>query len=472
MNYRFLIGNEWRDSNNRFEVINPYNSETVGTVCMGDKKDFEEAVIKGLKGFDVIKRLSSFERAEILNRVWNGINKRKEEIAKMITLESGKPIKDSRIEVERSINTFKIAEEEAKRLYGEFIPLDITTMSKGRIGITKRFPIGLILGITPFNFPINLVAHKIAPAIASGNSIIIKPSPLTPITSIMLGEIISDSGIPDGVLSIIPTENSVVEEIIPDNRIKKITFTGSFRVGWNIKKKAYNKRVTLELGGNAAVIIDSDKNIEYAVERCIRGSFSYAGQVCISVQRIFIKDNIYDRFMELFIDGIKRLKIGDPSNEDTDIGPMISLKEAERVEEWIGEAVKEGAKIIIGGSRSGSIFYPTLLTDVSPTMKVYSQEIFAPVVCLISYNKFEDAIREVNNSVYGLQAGIFTRDIYKILKAYEEIDVGGIIINDVPTFRVDNMPYGGVKKSGFGREGIRYAIEEMTGIKVMVINQL
>ncbi len=388
----------------------------------------------------------------------------------MITLESGKPISDARSETNRAINTFKTASEESKRLPGELLPLDLAPGSEGRIGLVRRYPVGPVIGITPFNFPLNLVAHKIAPALACGNTIILKPAPKTPLTALLLAEVIEEAGPPAGAVSVLPCPNPVAEAIVTDHRMKMLTFTGSPEVGWYLKEKAGRKRVVLELGGNAGVIIHSDADLDFAVKRCAVGAFSYAGQVCISVQRIYVQDQIFDKFMNAFVPYVKSLRAGDPLEESTVVAPMVDRKAADRTEGWVKEAQAGGAKVLTGGRRQGTFFEPTVLTDTNPQMKVNCREVFAPVVTVTRYDTLEEAIRMLNESVYGLQAGIFARDVKEIFKAYDALEVGGIIVNDVPIYRIDHMPYGGVKNSGFGREGIRYAIQEMTEIRLLALN--
>ncbi|MFV1950935.1 MAG: aldehyde dehydrogenase family protein [Nitrospinota bacterium] len=467
--YKFFICGEWRNSSQEMEVVNPYNGEVVGVVFQGEKRDINNAIDCAAAAFDHTRRLPAYRRAEILEKISKGIEERGEEIARIITLECGKPITDSRIEVKRAVNTFKIAAEEAKRIYGDLIPLDLMAGSEERLAITRRFPIGPIVGISPFNFPLNLVAHKIAPAIASGNPIILKPASKTPITALILGEIIEEAGIPAGGVSIIPCPGTLAEEIVTDERIKMLTFTGSAVVGWHLKEKANKKKVTLELGGNAGVIVHSDADIDYAVKRCITGSFSYSGQVCISVQRIYAEEGIYEEFVDRFITQVRTLRTGDPMDDATNIGPMLDLSSAERIEKWLKEATENGAKILVGGNRNGILFEPTLVTNTKPDTKINCQEVFGPVVTITPYKNFKEAINMVNNSVFGLQAGVFTKDVQNIFYAFDELNVGGLIINDVPTYRVDHMPYGGVKESGFGREGLRYTIEEMTELKLMAL---
>lgn len=468
--YKFLINGEWRKSSQKETVKNPFNGETVASVYFAEERDIEDAILSSQKAFEITRKLPAYKRAEILKNIVKGLEQRKEEIAKTITFEAGKPITDSRTEVLRAINTFQIASEEAKRIEGEVIPLDLMPGSENRLGIVRRFPIGPVLGITPFNFPLNLVVHKVAPAIASGNTIILKPAPKTPVTALLLGEIVSEAGLPAGGLNIVPCSNIMAEKLVADERIKKLSFTGSAAVGIKLKVLAGMKKVTLELGGNAGAIIHSDADIDFAAKRCALGAFSFAGQICISVQRIYAQKDIYNEFLYKFMANVEKLKVGDPMDESTNIGPMIDEKAGMRTDEWLKEAVADGAKILTGGKRNGSFFEPTVLTNTKPSMKVCGQEVFAPLVTVEKYEGFEDAVSMVNNSIYGLQAGIFTRDIKNIFHAYNELEVGGVIVNDIPTYRADHMPYGGVKMSGFGREGVRYAIEEMTELKLLAIN--
>jgi len=471
MDYAFLVGGQWRKSREKIEIKNPYNGETVGRVYLASKNDLEDGISKSVEAFEETRRLPSFARSKILREIADRIAARKREIAEVITHESGKPIKDSLGEVERSISTFHVASEEAKRLGGEFLPLDITEAAKGKVGIVRRFPTGVVAAITPFNFPLNLVSHKIAPALAVGNPIILKPATKTPITALILGEIIWDTDWPRGALSILPCSQEVRVWLVRDNRIRMLSFTGSSEVGWALKKEADpRKKVVLELGGNAGVVIHRDADIDYAAKRTVRGAFYYAGQSCISIQRMYIHEDIYRDFMDRFLGHVRNLKVGDPLGEDTDLGPMIDEGAARRTQEWVEEAVREGAQVLIGGKARGSFFEPTVIVKAEPEAKVCSREVFAPLVVVFPYKNIEDALRELNNSAYGLQAGIYTNDQRIVWKAFEEVEVGGVIINDNPTFRVDNMPYGGVKESGFGREGVKYAIEEMSEIKIMVLN--
>ncbi len=467
--FKFLVGGEWRSSDEKLYIANPFNGSAVGVVSMAHEKDLDDAIQHSVDAFSAMRELSGYERSKILWRIAQSIEKRRQEFAELITNESGKPIRFSSAEVDRAISTFSIASEEATRIDGEVIQLDNTSTVKNRKGIVTRFPVGPIACISPFNFPLNLIAHKIAPAVASGNSFIVKPPPQAPLTSLLLGECLLDSGIPKNAVNILPSSNTDAELLVTDPRIAMMSFTGSARVGWELKQKAGKKKVILELGGNAAVIVDRNADVDLAVERCVLGAFAYAGQVCIKVQRIYVHKNVYKEFKMKFLEVASDVKVGNPLEDDTIVGPMITLAEAERVERWVKEAVADGANIEWGGKRKGSMFEPTVMSEVTPEMKVCSEEIFGPVVTLHSADSLERAVDEVNNSRYGLQAGFFSRDIHSIMFAYKHLDVGGVIANDYPTFRVDNMPYGGIKDSGSGREGVRYAIQEMTEPKLLVL---
>jgi glyceraldehyde-3-phosphate dehydrogenase (NADP+) len=384
--------------------------------------------------------------------------------------EAGKPIRAARTEVERAIFTFTVAAEESTRIYGEYLPLDWQEYTAGRWGIVRRFPLGPIAGITPFNFPLNLVAHKVAPAIAAGCSIVLKPAPQTPLSALLLAETIQEAGWPDGALNVLPLSNDDAGLLVTDDRLKMISFTGSAAVGWEIKKRAGKKKVILELGGNAGVIVHGDTDLGYAAERCVAGGFAYAGQTCISVQRILVEHSVYGKFTDLLLAGVKKLKTGDPLEDSTDLGPLIRESDAVRATDWIQEAVRGGARLLCGGHRKGPVLAATVLTGTKPEMRVNCQEIFAPVVTVEPYDDFELALRQLNNSPYGLQAGIFTRDAKLLFHSYEELEVGAVVAGDVPSFRIDHMPYGGIKDSGVGREGLRYAIEEMTEPRLLAVN--
>jgi len=468
--HKLLINGSWVNGFDVKDITSPYDNSQVARVHFASPEQVEEAIQVSHSAFDKTKALSSHERSTVLENISDSISKNHENIARSITLSAGKTIKSSRIEVSRGVNTFQIAAEESKRITGEMVPLDLLPETKQRWGIVRQFPIGTVVGITPFNFPLNLVAHKVAPAIAAGNTIILRPASQVSPTSALLSEIIQNTEYPDGGFNFIPCGYQAAECLLEDERIKKISFTGSPEIGWQLKKKAYKKRITLELGGNAAVIVEPDADLEYALSRIVLGSFSYSGQICISIQRVFLHEKIYDRFMADFLQATQKLIMGDPMDEKTDIGPMITLSAAKQTEEWINEAVDKGAKILTGGRRDGVMFEPTILENVDPELRISWLEAFAPVAVVYRYNDFAEAINEVNHSIYGLQAGVFSNDLKKAFHAYEKLDVGGVIVNDIPTFRIDHMPYGGVKESGFGREGIRYAIEEMTELKLMAIN--
>ncbi len=468
--YPLLIGGQWRESDDIMDVINPFNNQTVAKVCRATSEHAELALHAAEGARETMARLPSYQKAEILQKVSEKISARREEIARNITLENGKPINESRSETDRASLTFRIAAEEATRINGEFISLDRNPVSEGRWGITRRFPCGPVMGITPFNFPLNLVVHKIAPAVAAGNPIILKPASKTPLSALMLGEILVESGIPEGGVSILPCSGKIAEGMVSDHRIKVLSFTGSATVGWQLKKLANDKKVLLELGGNAGVVIDNDCDLEFAVQRCVSGAFSYAGQVCISVQRIYVHEDVYDDFLGMFAPKVQALKMGDPLDSSNHLGPMIDEDNLARVEIWVREAMAAGAKVLTGGKRNGNFYEPTVVLDTTPGMKVSCMEVFAPVVTITKINAFEDGLKSVNDSVYGLQAGVFTNNLRHAFAAFGNLEVGGVIINDVPAYRVDHMPYGGVKMSGFGREGIKYAIEEMTEMRLMALN--
>ena len=466
----FLVDGRWIEDGNLVEVRAPYDGAVIGRVFQGTRQHAEAAIAAAVKAFGTTRRLPAFERQRVLRRVAQGITERKQEFAHTLAQEAGKPIKAARTEVERAIFTFTVAAEESTRIYGEYLPLDWQEFTAGRWGIVRRFPLGPVAGITPFNFPLNLVSHKVAPAIASGCSMVLKPAPQTPLSALLLAETIQQAGWPDGALNVLPLSNEDAGVLVTDERLKMISFTGSAAVGWEIKKRAGKKKVILELGGNAGVIVHSDADLAYAAERCVAGGFVYAGQTCISVQRILVEHSVYGKFTELLLAGVKKLKTGDPLDDTTDLGSLIRESDAARASDWIQEAVRGGARLLCGGRRNGALLEPAVLTGTKPDMKVNCQEIFAPVVTVEPYDDFNAAVRQINNSPYGLQAGIFTRDAKLLFHAYEELEVGGVIAGDVPAFRIDHMPYGGIKDSGLGREGLRYAIEEKTEPKLLVMN--
>ncbi len=410
-------------------------------------------------------------RSRVCSQIAEGIKNRSEEFARLITLESGKPLIFSRAEVARSISTFTIAAEEALRIPAEILNLDITEAARGKMGLTRRFPIGPVSGISPFNFPLNLVAHKVAPAFACGNPIVLKPSSLTPLTALLLGKVIMESEAIEGSFSVLPCKGGEAAPLVEDPRLKMVSFTGSPPVGWDIKRRAGKKKVTLELGGNAGVIIEPDANLDLAAKKVCFGAFVYSGQVCISVQRVFIHESCFKGFIDRLVAEIGQLKKGDPLDEFVTLGPMIDLDNAQRIESWVKEAVEDGAQMITGGKREDTFFEPTVLTQVDPKNQLVCNEAFGPILVVESYSDFQSALDQVNNSPFGLQAGVFTNQMDQAMRSFNQLEVGGVVLNDVPTFRVDNMPYGGVKDSGFGREGIKYSIEEMTEIKLLVMNQ-
>ncbi len=414
--------------------------------------------------------LPSHARYQLLQKIASAIHDRREEFARLMMAEAGKPIADAKREVSRAVQTFTIAAEEAKRIPGEVIPLDWTPGTDSHLGILRRVPIGPVLGITPFNFPLNLVAHKVAPALAAGNAILIKPAPQTPLTALLLGEVALEAGLPPGALNILPCDNTVAEQLVVDPRFKLLSFTGSAPVGWMLKAKCGKKKVVLELGGNAGVIVEPDADLEFAAQRCAAGGFGYAGQTCISVQRIFVHHSIAALFTETLLAQVARLKAGDPSDEATVVGPLIDQAAAQRVEAWVGEAVSQGASVLLGGRRRGSVMEATVLSQVTPAMKVSCQEVFGPVVTVTPYRHFNEAIAALNQSDYGLQAGVFTQDVNAIFHAFRQLEVGAVLANEIPTFRADHMPYGGVKDSGIGREGVQAAMEDMTEPRMLVLN--
>ncbi len=467
--FGFFLNGNWSTHGREAVVTSPYDHSVLAVISEAGSDDVEVAIESAVQAFAVTRKMTSQQRADVLHKIVEGITSRREEFARTICQEAGKPIRTARVEVERAIDTFQDAAEESTLIYGVYIPLDTLESAAGRWGLVRRFPLGPVFGITPFNFPLNLVAHKVAPAIAAGCPIILKPAPQTPISSFLLAEIVQESGWPEGALAVMPLSNDDAGILVADDRIKLLTFTGSAAVGWQLKTRAGKKRVTLELGGNAGVIVHNDADVQYAAQRCVAGGFSYGGQTCISVQRILVHEAVFDKFTGQLLHGVSKLKSGDPMLETTDVPPLIREQDAVRVVEWIDEAVHSGAKLLCGGKRKGALVEPTVLTDTTPNMRVNSAEVFGPVVTVESYETFDEALSSVNNSVYGLQAGIMTHDARLIQTAFEELEVGSVIVGDVPTFRVDQMPYGGVKDSGLGREGLRYAIEDMTERKLLVM---
>jgi acyl-CoA reductase-like NAD-dependent aldehyde dehydrogenase len=453
--YPILINGAWKEAGELLDVTSPYTGEVVGRTFQADAAALEEAVQATVRAFEITRKLPAYERAAILRKTAEGISKQQEEIARLMAQESGKPIRDCRVETARAVFTFNQAANEAERLGGEVIPLDLMPASKGRLGITRRVPIGPVLGISPFNFPLNLAAHKVAPAIAAGCSILLKPPSADPLTMLTVARIIADAGIPAGAVNVVPTNRALGDQLVQDERFKLLTFTGSMDVGWRMKAMAGKKRVVLELGGNAGVIVDQDADLEFAARRISTGAFSYAGQTCISVQRVYVHEAVADQFLAKLKANTEALKQGDPLDESTDVGPLIDEKAVTRTEQWVQEAVAEGAQVVTGGARSGAFFQPTILTNVRRESKVCSREVFAPIVDVFTVHDFDEALKDVNDSSYGLQAGVFTQNLEHAFRAFNELEVGGVIINDISTYRIDHMPYGGVKESGLGREGLK-----------------
>ncbi len=468
--FKIFLGGDFIKTGFPIEVLNPFNGEVVGQTYLAGQPELEAAVLSAMQVEKELKVLSSYKKYEILMQIAGELSREKEAFARILCLESAKPVRYALSEVNRAIQTFIVAAEESKRLPKEYISLDWTPAGDKKEGLVKYFPIGLVSGISPFNFPLNLAVHKIAPAIAAGCPIILKPSTLTPLSTLKLSLIIKNTSLPKGSVSILPMDRKAGNLLVTDDRFKLLSFTGSPEVGWKMKRDAGKKKVVLELGGNAAVIVTESADIDQAVAKCVVGGFSYSGQVCIHAQRIYVHEKIFSEFSKKFISKVQDLKIGDPLNPDTEISAMIDESNAIRVEQWVNEAVNNGAKILTGGKRNGQLYQATVLTDTKNEMKVCSLEIFGPVVSLEPYTDFEAVIDNVNDSRYGLQAGVYTNDLKQMNTAYEKLEVGGVIINDVPTFRVDQMPYGGIKDSGLGREGVKYAIMDMLEPKLLVKN--
>ena len=465
----FLLNGALRTSLIQREIRSPYTGAVVGRAALATAADVSEAIGAAVRAAPAAAALASHARAAVLDRIRAGLLERKEALAQLLAAEAGKPLALARTEIDRAAFVFQQGAEEAKRIGGEVIPMDLQPHGEQRWGITRRFPLSPVAAIIPFNFPVLLAAHKLAPAIACGATMVLKPPRQDPLATLSLGEIVRDSGYPAGGISILLCSDEDAAPLIDDPRVRAITFTGSARVGWMIRQRAPLKRVTLELGGNAAVLIEPDADLDHAVRRCVAGGYPYAGQSCISTQRILVHQAVYPGFVERFVASVRALRTGDPSDETTDVGPMIDQASAERAEAWIAEAAAAGARVAVGGAREGAVLHPTVLLDTTSAMRVNCEEIFAPLTTVRPYARLDEAIATVNDSPYGLQAGLFTNDMRRILHAFERIEVGGLVINDVPGFRVDHAPYGGVKESGQGREGVRYAIEEMTELRLLVL---
>jgi glyceraldehyde-3-phosphate dehydrogenase (NADP+) len=469
--YKLPVAGAMVESEHVDDVVSPYSGDVVGRVALASEEQSEAATAAAVEAFAETRAMSRVQRSDICVAIADGIEKRRRELTETMASECGKPLAAADVEVSRAVQTFIIAAEEAKRLGGATVPVDIVPWGEGYTGLYYRFPVGPILGIIPFNFPLNLAAHKLAPCIAAGCTIVIKPPQQAPITNLKLAEICFEAGFPPKALSVLHSTVEVAEPLVKDDRFKLLSFTGSAAVGWHLKSIAGKKRVVLELGGNAGAIVHADADVDWAAERVAKGGYGYAGQSCISVQRVFVHRSVYDEFCEKLVGRVERLKVGDPMKEDTDVGPLIEERHAERVLSWIAEAEQAGARVLTGNRREGALVWPTVLTDTEPDMKVECEEVFGPVVSVRSYDDFKAAVRIVNDSAYGLQSGVFTHDVRLIDYAYQNLDVGGLIVNDFPTFRIDNMPYGGVKSSGLGREGVLSSIHEMTEIKMLVLDR-
>jgi acyl-CoA reductase-like NAD-dependent aldehyde dehydrogenase len=468
--HEFLVGGQWRTSDDLLEVRFPFNGELVAEVYQASDQDLEDAVQAAERGFEITRKLPAHQRSRILYNLLDQMTARFDELVEALQMEGGKTLNVARGETSRAMETVRVAAEEAKRVGGEIVPIDWTEAGEGRLGIVRHFPLGPVLGIAPFNYPLNLACHKLAPAIAAGDSFILKPASATPISGLLLAEMALEAGYPPEALSAVVCPGRRAEKLVADPRIKYFTFTGSSEVGWHLKSVAGRKRVGLELGGNAAAIIHEDANLDYAVRRITVGGFTNAGQNCISVQRVLIHRPVYNQTLESLLDSVSKIKFGDPRDPGVEVGPMIDAGAAADAYAKVQEAVAGGAQILLGGKCEDTMFEPTVMGETRPDMRVNREELFAPVVTVTPYDDFDEAIALANDTDFGLQSGVFTQNMNRILRAYELIEVGGLQINDVSTFRVDQMPYGGVKGSGVGREGPRYAIEEMTEMKLMVLN--
>ncbi len=464
-----IIGNERRTSAQTAVVRAPWDGAEVGRHPLGSAADVDAAVAANVAAAEACRRMPAFERAACLRRVAAALGARRDEFATLLAREAGKPVTQAYTEIDRALVVLADGAEEATRIGGEVIPLDVLPAGVGRLGLTRRFPLSPIAAITPFNFPVMLAVHKLAPALACGASLTLKPPPQDPLTTELLGELVAESGYPSGGVNVVPCDLPVAQRLVADERVRMISFTGSAKAGWAIRAQAGTKRVALELGGNAGVIVEPDADLDRAADRCAAGGYGYAGQSCISVQRILVHRAVYDDFLRRYVARVAKLRTGDPLDPATDVGPMISEDAARRAERWIREAVSGGARVEIGGTRTGAVLQPTVLTATRPDQQVNCEEVFAPVTTVTPYATFEDAVAAVNASAFGLQAGVFTRELRTMMRAWELLDVGGVMGNDIPSFRVDRMPYGGAKASGLGREGVRYAIQEMTEPRLLTV---
>ncbi|MEC0236823.1 aldehyde dehydrogenase family protein [Paenibacillus kribbensis] len=472
MRQHLFIGGEWKAAQAYTTLKSPYSGEAIAEVAEATAEDAHAAIQAASDARAGMRAMPAHQRSAILEKLADLLEERRDEAALIIAREASKPWKAALAEVDRTVQTYKYAAEEAKRIHGETIPLDAAPGGEGRMAYTLREPVGVVGAITPFNFPMNLVAHKVGPALAAGNTVVLKPAEQTPLSAYLIAELLDKAGLPAGALNVISGDGKTIGDVlVTDPRVGYITFTGSPAVGTEIRSKAGLKRVTLELGSNAAVIIDRDTDVDAIIDRCVSGAFANQGQVCISIQRIYVVDELYDTFVARFIEATQRLKVGDPLEPDTDVSALISAKDVQRVREWLDEAVQAGARIALGGQAKGAILEPTVLLNVDPTSKVSCREVFAPLVLIHPVSSIDEAVSHVNHSIYGLQAGIYTRNIVTALDAADKLEVGGVVINDIPSFRVDHMPYGGVKQSGTGREGVKYAMEEMLETKLVIIKR-
>ena len=467
---KLFIDGQWVEGDSEMQITNKYNGQVIGTLPIARREDVDAAIAAAERAEDIIADMPAYKRSEILSKTGALIRARRDDLAKTIAAEAGKALKFARAEVDRAVSTFTIAAEETKRLHGETIPLDAVAAGEGYFGFYVRRPVGVIAAISPFNFPLNLVAHKVAPALAAGNTIVLKPASTTPLTAVKLCEILEEAGLPAGVINLVVGPGSSVGEwLVTDPRVDKITFTGSPDVGRHITSVAGIKKITLELGNNSPVIVAPDADLDYVAKRCAVGAYYNSGQVCISVQRIYSQKQVYEPFTEKFVKASEAMVVGDPLDERVDVGPMIDPKEVDRIEGWVKEAESSGARVLTGGRREGAVYYPTVLSDVKDDMKVMAEEVFAPVASVIAYDDFEESLKRANETKFGLQVGVFTRDIDRVFKAVQRLNYGGVIINDTPAFRADHMPYGGNRQSGLGREGVRFAMDDMTNIEMVAI---
>ena len=467
--YPIFLAGDFVPAGAPLEVRDPATGELVGTTFQAGQPELERATVAAVAAFDQTRRLPSHRRAAVLRHVAERVEEEADLLADLLTRESGKPIRDARAEISRAVLTFRTGSEEALRINGEWLPLDWSSTTEGRSGIVRRYPIGPVAGISPFNFPLNLAAHKIAPAIAAGCSIVLKPPSKDPLVMLRVARYLAETDLPPGAVSILPMDRATGDRLVSDDRFKLLSFTGSPGIGWQMKARAGKKKVVLELGGNAGAIVDDGADLDWAVERLVYGSFTYAGQSCISVQRVYVVESVYRDFERRFVDAVGRVKVGDPLDPSTDVGPMVDAAAVDRTAEWVDDALRRGARALTGARRRDRFYEPTVLVDVPRDARVCGEEVFAPVVNLFPVPTFQAAVDEINASRFGLQAGVFTGSLERALHAHDELEVGGVIVNDVPTWRIDHMPYGGVKDSGLGREGLRWAIDDMTEPRLLAI---